>query len=172
MLAILKFLHSLAKTLHSEGTPGQIAGGIALGAALGLTPLMNLHNAIVVILLCIINVSFGSGLLGMAVFAPVGFMLDPLFDRLGHWILINVTSLRPFFAWIDAQPVLAYSNLTNTVVLGSLVAWLVLFVPIFIAARIAVIKYRQSLGEWFMKTRLYHALGATRILDVYSWFRP
>jgi uncharacterized protein (TIGR03546 family) len=172
MLAILKFLHSLAKTLHSEGTPGQIAGGIALGAALGLTPLMNLHNAIVVILLCILNVSFGSGLLGMALFAPIGFMLDPIFDRVGHWILTDVTSLQPFFAWIDRQPVLAYTNLTNTVVLGSVVGWLVLFVPIFIAARIGVIKYRQSLGEWFMKTRLYHALGATRILDVYSWFRP
>ena len=172
MLAILKFLHSLAKTLHSEGTPAQIAGGIALGAALGLTPLMNLHNAIVLVLLCIINVSFGAGLLGMALFAPLGFILDPLFDRIGHWLLTDVTSLRPFFAWIDTQPVLAYTNLTNTVVLGSVVGWLVLFVPIFLAARIGVIRYRLSLGEWFMKTRIYHALGATKVFDVYSWFRP
>lgn len=172
MLAILKFLHSLAKTLHSDGTPGQIAGGIALGAALGLTPLMNLHNAVVLVLLCVINVSFAAGLLGMALLAPVGFMLDPLFDRVGYWLLTEVTSLRPFFAWIDTQPVLAYTNLTNTVVLGSVVGWLVLFVPIFIAARIGVIRYRRSLGEWFMKTRIYHALGATKIFDVYSWFRP
>lgn len=172
MLAILKFLHSLAKTLHSEGTPAQIAGGIALGAALGLTPLMNLHNAIVVVLLCIINVSFAAGLLGMALFAPIGFLLDPLFDRVGHWLLTDVVALRPFFAWIDTQPVLAYTNLTNSVVLGSVVGWLLLFIPIFIAARIGVIRYRASLGEWFMKTRIYHALGATKVFDVYSWFRP
>jgi uncharacterized protein (TIGR03546 family) len=172
MLAILKFLQSLLKTLHSEGTPGQIAGGIALGASLGLTPLMNLHNAVVVVLLCIVNVSFGAGLLGMAVFAPFGFLLDPLFDAIGHWILTDVTSLRPFFAWIDAQPVLAYTNLTNTVVLGSLVSWLVLFVPIFIGSRIAVVRYRDTFGDWFMRTRIYHALGATRVLDVYNWFRP
>lgn len=172
MLAILKFLQSLLKTLHSEGTPGQIAGGIALGAALGLTPLMNLHNAVVIVLLCIFNVSFGAGLLGMAVFAPAGFLFDPLFDRIGHWILTDVTSLRPFFAWIDAQPVLAFTNFTNTVVLGSVVSWLVLFVPIFIASRIAVIRYRDTFGDWFMRTRIYHALGATRVLDVYNWFRP
>jgi uncharacterized protein (TIGR03546 family) len=171
MLALLKFFHSLAKTLHSEGTPGQIAGGIALGAALGLTPLMNVHNAIVLVLLCILNVSFGAGLLGMAIFAPIGFMLDPLFDRVGHWLLTDVVALRPLFTWIDTSPFWPYTNLTNTVVLGSLVGWLVLFVPIFIAARIGVIRYRASLGEWFMKTRLYHALGATRILDVYNWFR-
>lgn len=172
MIALLKFLHSLVKTLHSDGTPAQIAGGVALGAALGLTPLMNLHNAIVLILLCIINVSFGAGLLAMVIFAPIGFLFDPLFDRIGHWLLTDVTSLRPFFSWIDTQPVLAFTNLTNTVVLGSLVAWLVLFVPIFIAARLAVIKYRVSFGEWFVKTRIYHALGASRVFDVYSWFRP
>src|SRR6188474_183439 len=102
MFAILKFLQSLLKTLHSEGTPGQIAGGIALGAALGLTPLMNLHNAIVIVLLCVINISFAAGLLGMALFAPLGFLLDPLFDRIGHWLL-SVLSLRPFFAWVDSQ---------------------------------------------------------------------
>jgi uncharacterized protein (TIGR03546 family) len=172
MLAILKFLHSLAKTLHSEGTPGQIAGGIALGAALGLTPLMNLHNALVVVLLCMINVSFAAGLLGMAIFAPIGFMLDPIFDRIGHWLLTDVTALRGFFTWIDTQPVWAYTNLTNTVVLGSVVGWLVLFIPIFVAARFAVLRYRASLGAWFVQTRLYHALGATRVLDVYNWFRP
>lgn len=172
MFALLKFLHSLAKTLHSDGTPGQIAGGVALGAALGLTPLMTLHNAIVLIALCIINVSFGAGLLAMAMFAPLGFLFDPIFDRIGHWLLTDATSLRPFFAWIDTQPVLAFTNLTNTVVLGSLIAWMVLFVPIFIAARMAVIKYRVSFGEWVVTTRIYHALGATRVLDVYTWFRP
>ncbi|HET9426082.1 MAG TPA: TIGR03546 family protein [Gemmatimonadaceae bacterium] len=172
MIAILKFLHSLAKTLHSDGTPGQIAGGIALGAALGLTPLMNLHNALVVVALCVINVSFGAGLLGMALFAPLGFMLDPIFDRIGLYLLTGVPSLRPLFTWIDGQPIIAFSNLTNTVVLGSLVSWVILFVPIFIAFRIAVIRYRVSIGEWFMRTRLYHALAATKIFDVYSWFRP
>jgi uncharacterized protein (TIGR03546 family) len=171
MLALLKLLQSLFKTLHSEGTPGQIAGGIALGAALGLTPLMNLHNAIVVVLLCIINVSFGAGLLGMALFAPIGFMLDPIFDRVGHWLLTDVTALRSFFVWIENQPVLAYTNLTNTVVLGSVVGWLLLFLPIYTAAHYGVIHYRKSLGAWFMKTRIYHALGATKILDVYNWFR-
>ena len=170
MLALLKLLQSIFKTLHSEGTPGQIAGGMALGAALGLTPMMNLHNAVVVVLLCVINVSFGAGLLAMAVFTPIGFMLDPLFDRLGHWLLTDVVSARPFFAWIDTQPVLAFTNLTNTVVLGSVVGWILLFVPIYVGAHYGVIHYRRSLGDWFMKTRIYHALGATKILDVYNWF--
>jgi uncharacterized protein (DUF2062 family) len=44
MLTLLELLQSLVKTLHSDGTPTQIAAGVALGAALGLTPIANLHN--------------------------------------------------------------------------------------------------------------------------------
>ena len=77
MLVILKFLQSLIKTLHSEGTPTQIAGGIAIGAALGLTPLVNLHNVVILVALVMLNVSFGAGLLGMAIFAPVGIPPRP-----------------------------------------------------------------------------------------------
>jgi hypothetical protein len=44
---LLKLLQSLISTLNSEGTPRQIAAGIALGGVLGLTPLVNVHNLLV-----------------------------------------------------------------------------------------------------------------------------
>ena len=64
MLALLKLLQSLIKTLHSDGTPGQVAAGMALGAVLGLTPLMNVHNLVILALILVLNVSFGGALLG------------------------------------------------------------------------------------------------------------
>src|SRR4051812_19291963 len=172
MLVILKFLQSLIKTLHSEGTPTQIAGGIAIGAALGLTPLVNLHNIVILVALVMLNVSFGAGMLGMAIFAPVGFLLDPIFDRLGRWLLADVTSLRPLWTWLDNTPVFALSNLDNTVVLGSLVGWMLLALPIFVAARVLVIKYRVSFGEWLPRTRLYNIIAASQVYNVYRWFSP
>src|SRR5256885_11314569 len=135
MLALLKLLQSLVKTLHSEGTPTQIGLGVALGAALGLTPIANAHNLLVLLLLAVLNVSFGAGMLAWAVFVPVGFMLDPLFDRVGHWLLIDATSLRPLWTAWDNTPVLALMSFNNTVVLGSVVVWLAIFVPIYFASR-------------------------------------
>jgi len=38
---LLKLLQSFVKALHSEGTPGQVAAGIAFGSILGLTPRLN-----------------------------------------------------------------------------------------------------------------------------------
>ena len=93
MFALLKLIQSIIKTLHSDGTPGQVAAGMALGAALGLTPLMNVHNLVVFSLILLLNVSFGGGMLGWALFVPVGFLLDPLFHAIGLQLL-EAPSLR------------------------------------------------------------------------------
>src|SRR5437667_233269 len=70
-MLVLKLVQSLIKALHSEGTPGQLAAGLALGSILGLTPLWNLHNAVVFALMIVLNVSFAGAMLGWALFVPV-----------------------------------------------------------------------------------------------------
>lgn len=172
MLALLKLLQSLVKTLHSDGTPAQIALGFALGAALGVTPLVNLHNLAILALLAVLNVSFAAGLLGWAVFVPIGFLLDPLFDRLGRLLLLDTPALQPLFTTLDNTPGFALANLNNTVVLGSLVGWLLLTVPVYFLARSGVLRYRATLGARVRQTRIYSAITASRAYNVYRWFRP
>jgi uncharacterized protein (TIGR03546 family) len=172
MLALLKFLQSLVKTLHSDGTPTQIGLGVALGAALGLTPIANVHNLLVLLLLAVLNVSFGAGMLAWAVFVPVGFMLDPLFDRVGHWLLIDATSMRSLWTTWDNTPGLALTNFNNTIVLGSVVVWLVLFVPIWLCSRYAIVRYRATIGERVRQSHFYKVLSASQVYNVYRWFRP
>src|SRR3954464_9877329 len=130
MLALLKLIQSIIKTLHSAGTPGQVAAGMALGSALGLTPLMNLHNLAIFSILVLLNVSFGGGMLGWMLFVPLGFLLDPLFDKVGL-SLLTASSLRPLWTEWTNTPLLPYTDFNNTIVLGSFVSWLVLAIPIF-----------------------------------------
>ncbi|HYC50525.1 MAG TPA: TIGR03546 family protein [Gemmatimonadaceae bacterium] len=172
MLTFLKLLRSLVKTLHSDGSPAQIAVGVALGAALGLTPIMNVHNLVVIVLLAVLNVSFAAGLLAWAVFVPVGFMLDPLFDRLGRSLLVDTPSLRPLWTAWDNIPGLALTNFNNTVVLGSVVFWIALFVPIYFVARVGVVRYRATIGERVKNSRYFQLLQASQLYNVYRWFRP
>jgi uncharacterized protein (TIGR03546 family) len=171
MLAILKLLQSLVKTLHSDGTPGQIAAGIALGAALGLTPIANAHNIVVVLLLAVLNVSFASGLLAWGVFVPVGFMLDPIFHRVGRMLLVDTPALRPMWTAVDNVPGLALTNFNNTVVLGSVVVWLVLFIPLYFAAKVGVVRYRETIGKKVMESKFYKALQASKVFNLYTFFR-
>jgi uncharacterized protein (TIGR03546 family) len=172
MLTFLKLFRSLVKTLHSDGSPSQIAFGVALGAALGITPIANPHNAIVLLLLAVLNVSFAAGLLAWGVFVPIGFMLDPLFDRIGNWLLVDATSLRPLWISWENIPGLALTNFNNTIVLGSVVFWLGLFIPLYFATRFGVVKYRATLMQKITSSRYYRLLETTQLYNVYRWFQP
>lgn len=171
MLTLLKLIQSIIKTLHSDGTPGQVAAGIAVGSVLGLTPLMNLHNLVVFGFILILNLSFGGAMLGWALFVPVGFLLDPVFDAIGRGLLQHA-SLRPLWTDLYNTPLVPYTNFNNTVVLGSVIAWLALMVPIFFAARYGVARYRATLGERVRRSRVYQAVTASKLYNVYRLFRP
>ena len=171
MFALVKLIQSLVGALHSEGTPGQLAAGIALGSILGLTPLVNLHNAIVFAAIVLLNVSFAGGMLGWALFVPIGFLLDPLFDWIGHQLLL-AESLRGLWTSLYNTPIVPLTNFNNTIVLGSLVFALVLLVPLFFATRWAVARYRATIGERVRQSKFYKAVMASKIYNVYKMFQP
>jgi uncharacterized protein (TIGR03546 family) len=171
MLTLVKLLQSLVKALHSEGTPGQLAAGIALGSILGLTPLVSLHNAVVFALVVMLNVSFPGAMLAWALFVPIGFLLDPVFDRIGHALLFT-PSLTPLWTSLYNTPVVPLTNFNNTVTLGSLVFSVVFFLPLFFAARRAVTRYRATIGERVRQSKWYRAVTASKLYNAYRLFRP
>ena len=171
MFTLIKLIQSLFGALHSEGTPGQLAAGIVLGAFLGLTPLFNLHNAVVFALLVLLNVSFAGGLLGWGLFVPLGFLLDPLFDWIGHSLLL-APALRGLWTSMYNMPIVPLTNFNNTVVLGSLVFAVLSAVPLFFLLRWAVARYRVTVGERVRQSRFYKAVTASKVYNVYKLFRP
>jgi uncharacterized protein (TIGR03546 family) len=171
-MLFIRFIQSLVKALNSEGTPGQVAAGIALGAVFGLTPLMNPHNLVLFGLAIILNVSFPGVLLGWAAFVPLGFALDPAFDLLGRALLVNVAPLTPLWTWAYNTPVVALSNFNNTVVLGSFVVWLLSLIPLFFLFRWLVTNYRATVYARLQQTRLFQVVKASKLYNVYTMFRP
>ncbi len=171
MFALIKLMQSLIGALHSEGTPGQLAAGIVLGSFLGLTPLVNIHNAVIFAALVLLNVSFAGGMLGWALFIPFGFLLDPLFDWIGHTLLFT-PSLTPFFALLYNMPIVPLTNFNNTVVLGSFVFAVVLAVPLYVAARLGVTRYRATIGARVRQSRFYQTVMASKVYNLYKMFRP
>jgi uncharacterized protein (TIGR03546 family) len=172
MLAILKIVQSIFKTLHSDGTPNQVAWGIALGAALGLIPLMTVQVLLVFVALVMLNVSFGGGMLGWALAAPFGFLLDPLFDAIGRYLLITRADLTPFWTRVGNLPVLPYTQYNNTVALGATLFWAVTLPLLYIGGRWGVAKYRATWGPKLEQSRWFKAIKASSLYNVYRWFSP
>jgi len=170
----LKFIRQLIGTLNSDGTPRQVAAGIALGAVFGLTPLVNLHNLALFGLALILNLSMSGVFLGWAVFIPVGFALDPLFDAVGK-ALLGSDALRPLWTSLYNMPVVPFTNFNNSVVLGSFVFWLVTCVPFYFLWKWLVARYREQVYERLRKWRVFQLLTASKLYTTYrslSRFAP
>ena len=171
-MLLLRLIQKLVTTLSSEGTPGQVAVGIALGSILGLTPLLNLHNLLAFGAIALFNISFPAAMLGWLLFEPIGFLLDPIFHDVGAAVLTDAPPLLPAWTEMYNVPVIPFSNYNNTVVMGSLIGWAVLALPIFFAARWAITKYRERVLARLQKTKLVKAVQASKLYGVFRLFHP
>jgi uncharacterized protein (TIGR03546 family) len=172
MYWIVKLIQSLVKALNSEGTPGQVAAGMAMGACLGLTPLLNLHNLVIVAVILFFRVSVPGAMLGWMIFTPVGFLLDPVFDRIGTALLLDTASLQDVWGTAYNTPIVALANPTNTIVVGSVVGWLALALPIFVLARFGVGLYRRTIYERYKDAKIFRAVRGSKLYNFYRLFRP
>lgn len=171
MYTLYKLIQYLVRALNSEGTPGQVAAGFALGAAWGLTPLINLHNLAILAAVFVFRVSVPGAVLGWIVTLPAAFLLDPAFDAVGQ-ALLTAPALIGLWTTVYNTPVLALTNLNNSVVLGSLVGWMAAAGPLYLAARWGVARYRATVYARLRETRLFQLVRASRVYGLYRLFRP
>jgi len=171
MYTILKLLQKLVATLNSDGTPSQVGAGMAIGTVFGLTPLINLHNLLVLAVVMLFKVTVPAVMLGWLASVPLGFVLDPMFDGMGQQML-EVLALNPIWTKVTNAPILALANLNNSVVLGSLVFWIVVVVPLFFLLRWGVARYRETVYARIRRMKVYNAVKASKIYNIYRLFRP
>lgn len=171
MLAIIKLVQSIVKALHSEGTPGQVAVGIALGAVIGLLP-AGVFSLVVFAVILLLNVSFPGAVLGMAVFTPVGFLLDPVFDAVGRRLLLDSPALVPVWTSLYNAPFAPLTNFNNTVMMGAMATSLALFIPLYVGGRWGIARYRETVGARIRNSSWYKAVTASKVYNMYRLFKP
>jgi uncharacterized protein (TIGR03546 family) len=149
------------KILNSDISPNQLAAGFVLGMVLGLTPLFNLHNLLVVFLICIFRVNIAAVLLSFAVFSLFAYIFDPLFSSTGLSLLQN-NSLLAIWQSLYASDLAKLAKFNNTLVLGSVFYAVIISLPLFFISKILIIKYRERVLAWVAKSRIMQALKASK----------
>ena len=167
----IKFVKSLIKLLHSEISPNEIAGGIALGAMIGLTPVFTIQKIALFMLVLILKVNIGAALFSVAVFALAGLLLDPVSHQLGYLLLAKIQPLTSLWAAMYNMPIVPFTRFYNTVVLGSFVLSLILFVPLFLLSKKLIIKYRQDYRQHVEKWKIVKLLKLTSIYSIYDRYK-
>jgi uncharacterized protein (TIGR03546 family) len=164
---MLRLIAKLLKILNSESDPGQISFAFCFAMILGLTPFYSLHNILVLFLVLILRVNLSAFILGWAFFSGVAYLLDPLFNRLGLWIL-TAGFLEGLWTSLYNITLFRMEKFYNSIVMGSLFFSIVLFVPLYIASNMGIRRYRDHVLAWIEKTRVMKLLKASKLYHAYQ----
>jgi len=157
----------LLKVLNSETAPGQISLGFCFAMVAGLTPLLSVHNLLVLFLVLVLRVNLSAFLLGLPVFSALSFALDPLFHEVGLTLLTR-PALEPLWTALYNTALGRIEHFNNSIVMGSLICSIALFVPLYLLSNVLVRRYRMHVLMYVRRTRLMQALTASRW---YDWYR-
>lgn len=147
--AIIRFFKALNSNVH----PGEIAHAVCLGMILGFMPKTNALWYILTVFFLFVRINKGSFILFTFLFSLLAPVLDNLFDTIGWWFL-NIEKLRPFFSWLLDIPFVGFTRFNNTIVMGSLLVSLVLYIPVYWLIRLFLKYWRAFLAPAVRKTKL------------------
>lgn len=164
---MIEAIAKLLKALNSETEPGQISMALCLSMIAGFTPVLSPHNLLVLLLVLVLRVNISAFLLGWAFFSAAAFALDPLFHYIGLAVL-TAPALTTLWTGLYNSAWFRLDRLNNTIVMGSLLFALVLFVPGFNFFNLLIRRYREHILAWVRKTRLMQAFQATKLYEIYQ----
>lgn len=123
-------LRAAVSLFTGGGSPRAIAFGFALGMMIGLMPKGNLCVGAISVVVLATHTNLAAAAVSGALFSWAATWTDPLAHRIGTSILTQ-PSWQDTFARLYELPIVPWTALNNTVVLGSLVLSLVLFYPVY-----------------------------------------
>jgi len=164
---MLNLLARLLKVLNSESEPGQISLAFCLAMIAGLTPFFSLHNLIILLLVLILRVNLSAFLLGLILFSGIAYIIDPLFHKIGYSVLLS-EGLKDTWTTFYNNPYMRLTRFNNTILMGSLVFSVLLFIPLYFLSNFLILKYRSHVLEVVRKSKIMQFFKATKFYKIYE----
>ncbi len=164
---MLRGLAKLLALLNSETDPVQISLAFCLAMVGGFTPVLSLHNVVVLLLVLVLRANLSAFILAWAVFSGLAFALDPAFHSIGLAIL-TAPALESLFTGLYNSTLWRLENFNNSIVMGSLVVSLVSFVPMLLLGNMLIRRYRETFLRWVEKSRLMVFFKASKFYGIYA----
>ena len=160
LLNSIRPLRYFAQALSVESSPRQLALGMAFGVAIGLVPKGNLVAVVLTTLMFATRVNLG---MGMAT-ALIVSLISPYLDSVTHGIglrVLSIESVQSQLAQWYEKPLVPWTSLNNTVVMGSFLLGIALFYPVYHVSESMFVWLQPKVQEKLKRYRLYQLLFGT-----------
>lgn len=163
----MRLILKLIKALNSETDPAQISLGLCFGLVAGLTPILSLHNLIVLLLVLVLRVNVSAFISATLLFSGVAWALDPFLSRIGLAVL-QYGALEGLWTTLYNMTAFRLDRFNNSIVMGSLVTSLTLFAPLFFLFSMMIRQYRERVLGWIKRLKIVQTMKASRIYGIYD----
>ena len=167
----LQFITKFIKVMRAGASPAQIAGGFALGSLIGWMPFLTLQSAVIFCVIFLLNVNLSAATFAIFIFSFGAFLLDPLFHDLGFYVLTGIVSLQGLWTKLYNMPVAPLTRFNNTVVIGSFIGGLALFVPAYFGMKKLVVVYREGLEAKIKQWKIVQVVTGSKLWQWYERLR-
>jgi uncharacterized protein (TIGR03546 family) len=167
----LKLVTNFIKILREGQTPAQVAGGVALGFILGLSPMFTLQGVLIWFIILVLDVNLSAATFSIGLFALIAYIFDPLFHRFGYFLLVDINGLKGLWTALYNAPIAPLTRFNNTVVMGSFITALILFIPVYIGMKKFVIAYRATIGVKVTQWKIYQIIDRSSLVQWYKRVR-
>ena len=161
------FIAKLLKALNSDASPWQLAFGIMFGMLVGLTPLLRLHNLLILFIVLFFRVNLSTFLISLTLFSSIAYFLDPAMITAGETLLSN-PDLQHLWTGLYNTGVGQLSQFFHTLTLGSLVVSVLLAPAVLIISKILIVQYRKTLMVYIEKLKIIQFLKGSKLYQVYK----
>lgn len=155
---MLVFFIKLFKAINSNSHPGEIAHAVCCGMILGFLPKDNALWYIITVFCLFLRIHKGAFVIFTLLFSLLAPLLDPLFDTIGYWFL-TLDFFRPTFSFLLDIPFVGFTKFNNTIVAGSILSSIVLYIPVYWLTRLFIKEWRTFLLPIVRKTKLVKMLS-------------
>lgn len=163
---MIRMLAKLLKVLNSENDPAQISLAFSFSMFSGFLPFFTPINLLVLFIVFALRVNLSAYLLGMAFFAGVAYILDPLFHVIGLAAL-SAAPLEGFWTALYNSTIWRIQKFNNSVVMGSFLFAVLAFMPLLLLSNMLIRRYREHVLAWVRRTKLMRMITAS---DLYHYY--
>jgi uncharacterized protein (TIGR03546 family) len=163
---MLTLLAKLFHALNSDSSPRQIALAIVLGFIVGLSPLLTLHNIVILFIVLFLRVHIGSFILSWGVFSAISYVFSFLIVDVGEYLLTNEV-FNSLFSMLYQYSVFQLAHLHHTYTLGAIITGLILAIPVYFLAILLIVKYRFHVKAFIDRFKIIKALKTSNFYRVY-----
>lgn len=164
---MLNIIAKLLKILNSEESPQAVAWAVALAFAFSMLPTFSLAKWLVLVVVAFFRVNLSAFIAFSVVFPLLAWLLDPLFNQLGLWLLKH-PQLESFWSGVVTSSIGESLALNNTLGLASLLIALTLMLPLVWGVKKLVVLYREELKAKLEKLYIVKVIKASKLYQVYQ----